>query len=352
MPLKKSLPLLVLVLLLFPVIGFAQLDLKDFQLSGTAREISEQCIRLVPDEQYVSGSAWYKKPIDLTQPFEIEVCLVLGCKDEDGADGIVFVFYPSLARTGGRGENMGFGGLRPSLGIEFDTYLNYHLGDPEEDHLAIMPNGQTHHSLTLLGPVKLPNLEDCERHLLRLIWTPEENQLKIYLDKTLRATYNSDLVKDIFYGNPVVYWGVTAGTGRLSNDHDICIKKLIFTDASKRKNTDVVTTQPPLEGDTIALKDIAFASGTAQLAPTAYAQLQQLHRFLEQHPEHALAIAHTSDSPDKLAGERAAAIADYFIRRGVSKQRIAITACSAMCVSTSAVENASGLEVYAFVMGR
>ena len=208
----------------------AQLKIADFELGGSATKLNEECIRIVPDAPYDSGSAWYKKPIDLNAPFEMEVCIVLGCKDEEGADGIVFVFTP-IARTGFWGEGMGFAGLYPSLGIEFDTYRNYHLADPAEDHLAIMVHGETHHGSTLVGPIKLNNLENCERHPLRITWSPEEQKLEINLDQEVVATYEGDLVNTIFRGNSGVHWGVTSATGRLSNNHDICIKKLVFAEA-------------------------------------------------------------------------------------------------------------------------
>lgn len=211
--------------------GYGQIAIADFELGGSATKISEQCIRLVPDRPYDSGSAWYKKAIDLNAPFEMEVCLILGCKDEEGADGIVFVFTP-FARTGFWGEGMGFAGLRPSLGIEFDTYQNYHLADPEEDHISVMANGETYHGYSLVKPVTVPNLENCERHPLRILWKPEESLLEIYLDNELRATYAGDLVREVFKGNSGVYWGITSATGRLSNDHDICIKKLLFAEAT------------------------------------------------------------------------------------------------------------------------
>jgi hypothetical protein len=208
------------------------LNIAYFELGGSATKLNDQCLRLVPDLQYESGSAWYKKAIDLNAPFEMEVCLILGCKDEEGADGIVFVFTP-FARTGFWGEGMGFAGLRPSLGIEFDTYLNYHLGDTEEDHIAIMANGETHHSLSLAGPIKVDNLENCERHPLRILWNPDEQLLQIHLDGELKIAYQIDLVNEVFRGNSGVYWGVTAATGRLSNNHDICIKKLQFANATQ-----------------------------------------------------------------------------------------------------------------------
>ncbi len=209
----------------------AQSSVKDFLLGGTARILDEECIELTPDLSYVGGSAWYKNAIDLSQPFEMIVCLVLGEKDTEGADGIAFVFHPSM-RTGWRGEGMGFAGLVPSLGIEFDTYQNFHLGDPAEDHLAIMPNGRTYHGSSLLGPLKLPNLEDGQKHLLAIGWDSYRMQLLITLDNVELATWDYDIVKQIFGGNPVVYWGVTAATGRLSNYQQICIKKLVYAAAN------------------------------------------------------------------------------------------------------------------------
>jgi len=232
---NKIKTLFLFLFLSFYFTTFAQLNLSDFELGGSAAKLNEQCIRLVPDLQYDKGSAWYKRAIDLNAPFEMEVCLVLGCKDDDGADGIVFVFTP-FARTGFWGEGMGFAGLSPSLGIEFDTYQNYHLGDPAEDHISVMANGETFHPYSLVKPINVPNLEDCKRHPLRITWNPDTQILEIYLDYELRATYTKDLVKDIFQGNSGVYWGITSATGRLSNSHDICIKKLQFAESNQLPN--------------------------------------------------------------------------------------------------------------------
>jgi hypothetical protein len=222
--------LLIAFLLLCTSTLSAQLDLDNFLLGANAKKLNEQCIRLTPDYPYARGSAWYKEAIDLTMPFDMQVCLVLGCNDEEGADGIVFVFHPTL-NTGYWGEGMGFAGLVPSLGIEFDTYQNYHLGDPADDHLSVMRDGRINHHSSMIGPILLPNLEDCQKHPLRIQWQPTEQKLDIYLDGDLQATYEGDLINDIFQGRSTVYWGVTAATGRLSNHHDICIKKLLFAEA-------------------------------------------------------------------------------------------------------------------------
>jgi hypothetical protein len=205
----------------------AQSSVREFELGAAAYILDDECIRLTPDRPYISGSAWHKKPIDLNNPFEMIVCLVLGEKDDAGADGIAFVFHPAM-RTGFRGEGMGFSGLIPSLGIEFDTYQNFHLNDPAEDHLAVMANGSAFHGPGRMEPVLLPNLEDGTKHLLRITWDPIIDKLSIYLNRELRTEYSVDLVNDIFGGDPRVFWGVTAATGRLSNYQDICIKKLVY----------------------------------------------------------------------------------------------------------------------------
>ncbi|MEO0733276.1 MAG: L-type lectin-domain containing protein [Bacteroidota bacterium] len=223
----------LILLVLFPVLMFAQSSVEDFKLGGNARILNDECIRLTPDVPYVSGSAWYEKPIDLSQPFELMVCLVFGERDELGADGIGFIFHPTM-RTGYRGEGMGFAGLYPSLGIEFDTYQNFHLADPVADHVSINANGQPHHYASIIGPIDVPNLEDGKKHLLWIDWDPYDKELLVQLDGNDIAKLADDIVANIFEGNTTVYWGITAATGRKMNYHDICIKKLIFAEAKNR----------------------------------------------------------------------------------------------------------------------
>ena len=205
----------------------AQNSVKDFRLGGSAAILNEECIRLTPETPYVSGSAWFQNVMDLEYPFELTLDLVLGENDDLGADGIVFVFHPSM-QTGYRGEGMGFAGLYPSLGIEFDTYQNFHLGDPVADHVAIMPHGQPHHARSMVGPIALPNLENGARRPLTISWNPGTKLLKVSLDGTLRATYEGDIVAELFGGNSKVYWGATAATGRKMNYQDVCIRKLVY----------------------------------------------------------------------------------------------------------------------------
>lgn len=226
---RLSLPCFVLTALLTTFTAApAQSSVHHFVLGGSAYILNDECIRLTPDVPYLSGSAWYKKALDLNLAFEMVISIVLGEKDLEGADGITFVFHPAM-RTGFRGEGMGFSGLSPSLGIEFDTYQNFHLNDPAADHLAFMVNGRPFHAVgPTRRPLELANLEDGARHRLRITWNPEAQQLDVYLDQNVHTTYSGNLVQQVFGGNPWVYWGFTAATGRLSNYQDVCIEKLVF----------------------------------------------------------------------------------------------------------------------------
>ncbi len=322
--------------LLFLIVGFwshlsaqsDQLKIDDFRTSGTALTIGDRCFRLVPDMEYLSGSIWHKKPIDLNAPFEMEIRLMLGCKDADGADGMVFIFHPSAQRTGRWGEGMGFGGLRPSLGIEIDTWLNDHLGDPYEDHMALLVDGQMHHALDLVGPIRIPNVEDCKQHLLRITWSPTAIQLNVALDGKRYISYRGNIIQNVFQGNSSVYWGISSGTGRYSNRHDVCLEKIRYVSADEPSDFDPKLVRQLLDGEIMSLKELQFTTGSAELDPESFAELNKLYNLLRRNPEHTIEIfGHTDSSGDAdtnrmLSQGRAKAISNYLVKRGISPNRI------------------------------
>ena len=199
---------------------------EDFTIQGSTYLTEQDCFRLTEDVDYASGSIWYKKPIDLMQPFMIELSIMAGCNDSLGADGMVFIFSPQTNRLGYVGEGIGFSGLRPSVGIEIDTWRNYHLNDPAEDHIAIMANGRVGHYNDLAGPNAITNVEDCINHSLVILWQPNIQKLSVQIDSREVIAAQHDLVNGIFGGNPIVYWGVTAATGRKSNIHEVCFDRM------------------------------------------------------------------------------------------------------------------------------
>ena len=195
-------------------------------INGSARQINCNCYMLTLDANGQSGSVWNAEKIDLTQSFDFVFNVYLGCKDSDGADGIVFILQPNSTSLGITGEGMGFQGISPSIGIALDTWQNFNLNDPSYDHISIQANGNSNHTNDLSGPVQIsatsPNVEDCQWHTLRISWDANSFLLQAYFDGILRVESRVNLVAAIFNNDPLVYWGFSGGTGGANNLQQFC----------------------------------------------------------------------------------------------------------------------------------
>ncbi|MCB0564499.1 MAG: gliding motility-associated C-terminal domain-containing protein [Phaeodactylibacter sp.] len=207
-----------------------------FILNGQAVQTGNSCYRLTNPENWSAGSIWNPNKVSLDESFEVVMDIYLGCKDQDGADGIVFGFQPVSTSIGSAGGGIGFQGITPSLGIEFDTWQNINLTDPEYDHIAVIKNGNLDHASagTLEGPIQAsasnPNIEDCSFHSLRVSWNAPGNLLTVYFDCEIRLALEVDMVNDIFGGDPEVFWGFTSATGAANNLHQVCFNYTSFLD--------------------------------------------------------------------------------------------------------------------------
>lgn len=207
-----------------------------YRTNGAAIAQGNDCFRLTRNIAAQSGSVWQLSTIDLSKPFDLYLEVNLGCSN-GGADGMAFVLQPISSSVGSSGGGLGYQGINPSLAIEMDTYQNSNWGDPVYDHVAIMSNGVNNHTSTnnLAGPIAaLPgngNIEDCSFHDLRIIWDTTTTTLSVYLDCSLRLTYTANIVQTIFNNNPFVFWGFTAATGALTNEHRFCLNYISFNQA-------------------------------------------------------------------------------------------------------------------------
>lgn len=181
---------------------------------------------------------WNAQKINLNQSFEVILDIKFGCKDGDGADGIVFGFQPLSTSVGSTGEGLGFLNVKPSIGIEMDTYQNLNLSDPVYDHISINKDGDVNHASAnrLAGPVGFDaqnsNVEDCQSHDFAVTWNASTKTLKVFYECNERLSYTGDIVNTIFGGDPNVFWGFTASTGGLSNVQEVCLKYTSFLDKS------------------------------------------------------------------------------------------------------------------------
>ncbi len=166
--------------------------------------------------------------IRLDNSFEFKFDVNLGCKDADGADGMVFMLQPISTNIGSQGGGIGYDGVRPSVAIEIDTWQNLENNDPTYDHISIQLNGDIRHggSNNLAGPVTAilnnNNIEDCQWHAFTIRWDADNKILSAFIDNQLRVTTTIDLIKDVFGNDPSVYWGFTSATGGSNNHQRFC----------------------------------------------------------------------------------------------------------------------------------
>lgn len=210
-----------LLLIFLPAFSFSQ-----YILNGAAVQNTCNCYTLTQEVNTQSGSVWNANKINLNQPFDFWFNVFLGCKNADGADGIVFMLQPLSTSIGTTGEGMGFEGIMPSVGISLDTWQNTNRNDPPYDHINIQVNGIVTHGTDLSGPVPMSivsdNVEDCNWHVLRISWDPVTKTLSSWFDDVLRVQAVVDLVATVFGNNPLVYWGFTAATGGANNIQKFC----------------------------------------------------------------------------------------------------------------------------------
>jgi gliding motility-associated-like protein len=196
-----------------------------YQVNNNAVQTSCNCWQLTPAANGQNGSVWNINLFDLSNPFDFNFDVFLGCSD-GGADGIAFVLQPLSINAGSSGGGIGYQGINPSLAVEMDNYQNG--GEPGYDHMAIQRNGDVTHAggNNLAGPVPISasnnNVEDCGWHTFRVTWDPVTQTMNTYFDGVLRLTYTGDIINNIFGGNPNVYWGFTSATGGANNLHQFC----------------------------------------------------------------------------------------------------------------------------------
>jgi gliding motility-associated-like protein len=218
--------------LFFTVKSFSQLNARTI---GDASNQGANCFIVTPDVLGQSGGVWYDNPIDFSTDFTISYQNNFGNKDANGADGMALVFKsnanPLIGEAGG---GLGYGGISPSITIEFDTWQNTENADPIWDHIAITQNGIPNHNLstTLAGPVQASNtstnIEDGLSHEIKISWNAASQLLTVFFDCVIRLSTRIDVNNTIFSGEDEVFFGFVASTGGFSNFHQLCFNSISF----------------------------------------------------------------------------------------------------------------------------
>ena len=136
------------------------------QLNGSAAQVGN-VLQLTPAVGPRAGSAFTTARVALgamgsfSTYFQFRMSSPGGNSDTDGigADGLVFVLQTAgSTAVGGAGVDIGYSGIAPSLGIEFDTWNNgTGLNDPNGNHVGLNLNGSLTSVATANEPVRFNN---------------------------------------------------------------------------------------------------------------------------------------------------------------------------------------------------
>jgi hypothetical protein len=204
-------------------------------LNGNATPVSTSdgaVLRLASADYWQSGSAFSTVTVNastFSTHFRFRISDRGGTLFDDntvvGADGLVFVVQPVSASIGGAGEGIGYEGISPSVGVEFDTWHNSYNNDPDSNHLGIDLNGNVDHgpgSPNTLGVT--PDFDDGN------IWDAwidyDGTTLEVRANQTgvrpVAAMLSENLnISSQLGGVTDAYVGFTAGTGWDWGNHDI-----------------------------------------------------------------------------------------------------------------------------------
>ncbi|MBE1444883.1 S-layer homology domain-containing protein [Paenibacillus sp. OAS669] len=211
-----------------------QLDL--FSRNGRAN-VFQDVMRLTGNEGTVFGSMFNKKMITSTNKYSFSTFfkfrLNANKASSNPGDGITFALQAQSNNAGATGEGIGYGGIKPSFAVKYDTYNNSNLGDPSANYIGLAVNGDVNNKAgwytngTDLSKKFGINLSDGNDYFTWIDYDGNTQNVKVYISKTETRPKEPVLdakgvdLETIFTGKPGVYAGFTASTGGATETHDI-----------------------------------------------------------------------------------------------------------------------------------
>lgn len=172
-----------------------------------------------------SGSAFLTTPFSLASDASFSSYFEFQFTNQGngGADGIVFTVQNVSNTAGGGGGGIGYQGLFPSIGVEFDNWNNGSCDGNNDNHAGIDVNG------SVCSTVRADNLiAQLDSGSIFHAWVDYNGathtlEARLALDDTRPTdallSYSVDLAA--LLGTTDAYIGFTSGTGAATADHDI-----------------------------------------------------------------------------------------------------------------------------------
>jgi hypothetical protein len=245
-------------------------DITGLTLTGDAAVVTTadgEILRLAEDTTWQGGSAFSSTVINaatFSTFFQFRITDPGGSlfdgNTESGADGIVFVVQSVSSSIGGTGLGIGYMGISPSIGVEFDTWHNSANNDPDSNHVGINVNGVVDH-----GPGAPHTLGVSPRFDDGNVWSVwvdyDGTDLEVRANQTgirpLDALLSRALDVAGILGQDSAFVGFTSATGLDYGNHDIL-------NWEYRDNFNPIRTPPIPEPATIMLMGLGIAGIAAR----------------------------------------------------------------------------------------
>jgi hypothetical protein len=145
---------------------------------------------------------------------------------QQGADGLTFVIQRAAGNSlGNPGEGLGYIGINNSVAVEFDTWLNPNLNDPDSNHYGLNLNGAGNSIATVAEAARFDNGQKWT------VWV-DYNGTTLEVRSSLTGLRPASAVLSYgTSGNPLdiattiggteAYFGFTAATGSADGTHQL-----------------------------------------------------------------------------------------------------------------------------------
>jgi hypothetical protein len=242
-------------------------DTSNLQMNGGAATVPTsdgQVLRLTPASPDQSGSAFLKRSVSLGNDasfstyFEFRMSNPGGSSDSDGpgADGLVFVLQPIANNIlDGSGGSIDYGNIKPSVGIELDTYDNGFPPDVNGNHVGVDLNG----SLSSVASTPIPDrLNNGNSWYAWVDYDGTTQNLQVRLSESsvrpISPTLSSNTDVATVLGSTDIFPGFMSATGGGWENHDIL--SWVFVDNFEP----IGTSDVPEVSSTLALLGLGLAA--------------------------------------------------------------------------------------------
>lgn len=161
--------------------------LPNFQLNGNGT-LNDQNLVVTRNISNQRSSIVYKTPLATSGDISIRMRLRIGDNVGGGADGMAFTMHnhsSGINALGLAGEGIGYQGIGNSVTVEFDTYNNGSRNDGNDNHVAILTNGNPTHAVN--DPLKVTpsfSLKSGTAFYTWIDYNASQTRLSVYVSQS------------------------------------------------------------------------------------------------------------------------------------------------------------------------